>query len=105
MINSMNKNQECDLIIDLLPLFVEQRTSEESDAFIRAHLEQCEECRKNLEYMEISYEDLWQKPVPGKQKKKATVFGRAKGKLFVYGYLLFLFLVWVYIVQLFGTIL
>ena len=103
MIYNMNTNQECELVSDLLPLYVEHRTGKESDEFIRAHLEQCEECRRNLNYMEISYEDLWQKPV--KCKKKAAVLGRVKRKWLVYGYWLVLLGVWVYIIRLFGTIL
>ncbi len=54
----INKDQECDIISDLLPLYMEKKTGKESGRFIREHLKRCEKCRKNLQYMEISYGEL-----------------------------------------------
>ena len=101
----INKNQECDIISDLLPLYLEHKTSEETGEFIREHLQECESCRKSLWYMDTSYEELFaeskEKAMQKKESKKSTkkmLFGKAKGKLFVYGYLLFLMCVWIYII-------
>ena len=54
----INKKQECDLISDLLPLYLENKTSRETGDFIREHLAECPECRKNLEFMNSSYEEM-----------------------------------------------
>ena len=100
----INKNQECDIISDLLPLYLEHKTSEETGEFIREHLQGCESCRKSLRYMDTSYEELFaesRKAESQKNNKKShknMLFGKAKGKLFVYGYLFFLMCVWIYII-------
>lgn len=39
----------CNIVRDMLPLYAEKLTSEESNTAIRQHLEQCEDCRKYLE--------------------------------------------------------
>ena len=40
---------DCNIVRDMLPLYVEKLTSEESNIAIQQHLEQCEDCRKYLE--------------------------------------------------------
>ncbi len=40
---------ECMIIRDLLPLYVENLVSDETRAFIEAHLEDCDDCQKALE--------------------------------------------------------
>ena len=111
----INKNQECDIISDLLPLYLEQKTSEETGEFVREHLQECECCHKNLQFMDTSYEELLNAAMENKggekqsaqslgQKnrrktyKKSHMFGKAKGRLFVGGYLFFLFCWWIYII-------
>ena len=110
----INKNQECDIISDLLPLYLEQKTSEETGEFIKEHLQDCECCRKNLEFMDTSYEELLNVGTDKdghkqtahkvgqknrrKAYKKSRMFGKAKGKIFVCGYLFFLFCWWMYII-------
>lgn len=37
-------DHECDVVRDLLPLYIENRTGDESNRLIRRHLEQCIEC-------------------------------------------------------------
>ena len=41
----MKQNIPCEMIRDLLPLYVEGLTSEESSRQIEAHMETCEDCR------------------------------------------------------------
>ena len=116
----INKNQECDIVSDLLPLYMEQKTGKESNEFIRRHVEQCEECRKNLQFMEASYEELLEKENNSNQvsdlkrnkgicaltgtkrkyghRKKRMMFKRAKGTIFVLGYLFFLLCIWLYMI-------
>lgn len=40
---------ECSIVRDILPLYLEDMVSEDTAAFIRQHLERCESCRKELE--------------------------------------------------------
>ncbi len=40
----MNKKTECSLVQDLLPSHLDGLTGSETDAFIRRHLDQCEDC-------------------------------------------------------------
>lgn len=116
----INKNQECDIVSDLLPLYMEQRTGKESNEFIKAHVAQCEECGKNLQFMEASYEELLQLENNSNQtrdskknksmcaaieikrngghRKKRAMFKRAKGTIFVLGYLFFLLCIWLYMI-------
>lgn len=35
---------ECDVVLDLLPLYIENKTSDESNRLVRKHLEECREC-------------------------------------------------------------
>ena len=46
----MNKN-DCKIVQDLLPNYIENLTSEETNNYIKEHLEKCEECKKIYENM------------------------------------------------------
>jgi len=46
----MNKN-DCNIIYDLLPNYVEGLTSEDTNRFVEKHLEECENCKKLVEQM------------------------------------------------------
>jgi len=39
----MFKN-ECDIVLDLLPLYIENKTCNESNDLVMKHLEECQEC-------------------------------------------------------------
>lgn len=45
---------ECKLVEDLIPLYAEDLTSEETAQFVKNHVSQCENCRKLLENCGIS---------------------------------------------------
>lgn len=47
---------DCHIVRDLLPLYAENMVSAETAALVKAHLDECCECRKELE--EISAEDF-----------------------------------------------
>ncbi len=96
----MNKNHECEIIFDLLPLYVEETTSKESNEFVQQHILHCEECRKNLQYMIASYEELVPEKSTRRKKRRAKsyVFGKAKSKIFVGVYLCLLVAAWIYII-------
>lgn len=44
-------SNKCNLIRDILPLYVEDMVSTDTREFVSEHLEQCEECRAELEHM------------------------------------------------------
>lgn len=44
-------SNRCNLIKDILPLYVEDMVSTDTQEFVNAHLEQCAECRAELERM------------------------------------------------------
>ena len=43
--------KECNIIKDILPLYVEDMVSADTSAFVEEHLEKCAECRAELEDM------------------------------------------------------
>lgn len=45
---------ECNIIRDILPLYVEDMVSADTSAFVEEHLEKCAECRAELEDMKKS---------------------------------------------------
>lgn len=38
------KHNVCDIVLELLPYYIEQKTCEESNAYIEKHLEICKDC-------------------------------------------------------------
>ena len=48
--------KDCGIVKDLLPLYAEDMASEESAAFVKSHLETCEDCRKAFEEMKTPVE-------------------------------------------------
>lgn len=44
-------NKECSIVRDLLPLYVEQMVSADTEEFVKEHLEGCRECRGEYEQM------------------------------------------------------
>ena len=47
----MENKISCDVIKDLLPTYLDELTSEESNQMIEAHINECAECKKTLENM------------------------------------------------------
>lgn len=48
----MSKNyNDCDIVLELLPLYLDGKTCEESNAFVKEHLVGCAECREVHELM------------------------------------------------------
>ena len=47
----MNKQYDCNIILDLLPLSIENMVSEETQQVIQQHLLECESCRQAYEDM------------------------------------------------------
>lgn len=47
----MKKNEECKLVKDLLPSYLDKITDEVTNKFVEEHIEQCEDCKKILKSM------------------------------------------------------
>lgn len=47
----MGKNNDCKLVQDLLPSYIDKITSQETNEFIEKHLSECEKCNKILKDM------------------------------------------------------
>ncbi len=72
------KRKECELALDLLPLYLDGKTGEESDAFLAQHLKECENCR--------AVQELLRRELPLQVRKKEPKRKRlriSKGWLFV----------------------
>ena len=48
----MNEKKDCKIVQDLLPNYIENLTSEETNLFIKEHLKECTECQNILENMQ-----------------------------------------------------
>ena len=48
----MNEKKDCKIVQDLLPNYIENLTSEETNLFIKEHLKECNECQNILENMQ-----------------------------------------------------
>ena len=72
-------NIKCDVIRDLLPLYMDDLVSEETKRLVDEHLEQCEDCRKYLDELKGSEEQPVSREFAGeleplkKIKRKALV--------------------------------
>ncbi len=52
----MNRNvSDCDIVLELLPLYIEKKTGQESNVFVESHLTECEACRKVYELMSADW--------------------------------------------------
>lgn len=45
------KNKDCKIVQDLLPNYIENLTTDETNEFVNKHIDECEECRKVLEIL------------------------------------------------------
>lgn len=75
------KVTECDIVLELLPLYIEEKTGEVSDAFVAEHLTGCRECREVYEFMsadlmpeaEMSREDATREVKRGRKRLSPTL--------------------------------
>ena len=82
----MKENKECKVVQDLLPNYIENLTSEETNKFIEEHLKNCPECQAMLENMkaDIKIDTVKQDDREVEYIKKFNVkFKRVEYKLFV----------------------
>ena len=85
----MNKQYDCNIILDLLPLSIENMVTEETQEVIDQHLLTCESCRQIYEDMTRELDITSTK---NKRKKKHKYKRKSLIKKGILGYLLLLVL-------------
>lgn len=60
---------ECNIIRDLLPLCIEDMASPDSAVFVGKHLEQCADCRREMN--RLKNPDLWEQPLPDAEETES----------------------------------
>lgn len=88
----MNKQYDCNIILDLFPLSIENMVSEETQQVIQQHLLECESCRRAYEDMTreldiTANKKIKKKNMRHKYRKKNLV------RIWILGYLLVLALI------------
>ena len=88
----MNKQYDCNIILDLLPLSIENMVSEETQQVIQQHLLECESCRQAYENMT---KELEVSAIKKSKKKNRRHKYRKKSlvRMWILGYLLVLALI------------
>lgn len=76
----MKKYTECDIVRELLPLYIEQKTGKESNELIDSHLSGCAECREIYRWMsaDLMEQEVGKEIAEEQRRKEAS--GRKKGK-------------------------
>lgn len=82
-------NFECDLVADLLPIYIDGKASEASRKFIEEHIKTCQDCRDIYEAMTADME----LPKPEKRKRRFKIPTLLKIFLGVLGYPFFAIIV------------
>ncbi|MCR5754273.1 MAG: zf-HC2 domain-containing protein [Acetatifactor sp.] len=82
----MDNKFECDLTRDLLPIYLEGATCDESNHFLQNHLETCEECRAICELMREELPADIMKVHRPKRRRRLHAVGKLT--LFVIAYLI-----------------
>lgn len=76
----MENKENCKIIKDLLPSYIDELTSEETQKYIETHLEECNECKETLENMKKNLENE-NKEVTNKSIKYAKKYNKKIKKL------------------------
>lgn len=84
----MNKQYTCDIIFDLLPLYIDGMTSPETAKVVEEHLKECEVCRQT--YEEMAGEIDISLPLKKKRRRRHHYKKKSIGRMLLLGYILFL---------------
>lgn len=69
----MNKYcTECDVVLDLLPLYLEKITSRESNEFVEKHISNCADCGEICKAMSMEVDIRQEKIKPVKKRRFIT---------------------------------
>lgn len=92
----MNKQFTCDVIFDLLPIYIDGMTSRETAQVVEAHLAECDRCSRIYEEMTGEL-DFYLSSQQKKQRKKRYK-KKNTGRMLILSYILFLLLIMVFCV-------
>lgn len=71
--------KECNIVKDLLPLYIEELCSEDSRQYVEEHLKTCEQCKESftyLKYSELCVEAVEKKEINAFKKLEKWISGR-----------------------------
>lgn len=88
----MNKHFGCNIILDLLPLYMDGLTSDGTNVVIEEHWKECEKCRRV--YEEMSGEiDIGLQREKIKKRRRLRYKKKSVGRMLLLGYILLLLLI------------
>lgn len=67
------KYSDCEIVLDLLPLYLDGKTGEESNKYVREHLTICPGCRNVYKMMSMEFPPISKKEQKHETKKKFWV--------------------------------
>ena len=71
--------KDCNIVKDLLPLYIEELCSKDSMEFVEKHLEDCAECRESYQYLkcsEVCADSVEKKEINAFQKLEKYISGK-----------------------------
>ncbi len=71
--------RECNIVKDLLPLYVEELCSEDSKEYVEEHMKSCQECKESFEYLkysEVCIKEVEKKEINAFQKLERYISAR-----------------------------
>ena len=85
----MKANNECKIVQDLLPNYIENLTSNETSEFIKGHLDNCKECNEIYNKMNIKLESNSENST----KKEINFFKKYNKRLFLFKLIIVIILI------------
>lgn len=73
--------KECSIIRDLLPLYVEDLVSEETAEYVIRHLDECPECRAELEILKGGAESVLSEPKTAQSRDSSASFKKVMKRM------------------------
>ena len=80
----MSEKKECKIIQDLLPNYIENLTSIQTNEYIEEHIASCKECKGNLENMQNEIVT----DTKGKNKKEVKYMKKYRNKMRILSFIL-----------------
>ncbi|MBO5303144.1 MAG: zf-HC2 domain-containing protein [Lachnospiraceae bacterium] len=65
--------KDCEIVFDLLPLYLDGKTNSESNAYVTAHLKSCENCRQTFSFMQKDFGEFSVKQSVSPVKKRGKI--------------------------------
>ena len=79
----------CEIVRDLMPLYIDKLTSEVTNEMIEEHLRGCESCKKFYEEMSIEMKTELKESIKPKEKEKLNYLKRIKKKTMLQAFAIF----------------